>query len=248
MKKTTLSLLFTTVMLGTASISHASVSNVFVSGTLQNSVSGIGTANTYGNMMGGMSVTAHFSNGTASTSNWNNTLLGAGVSGSWALNVCGGCRTDDTGAWTLTNYSGLGVGITSVSLDGAPGNTVFDTDYLGVGTVGTINSSTGHNFSISSSNPSPLSATATFSDAVGVGGAAAVGDVYRRLSVDFSQTAVYGSLPGHSSTTSPTYVQFTIDTDNLKIAGDIQAVPVPAAVWLLMSGLAGLGFSAKRKK
>ncbi|NOU15464.1 MAG: VPLPA-CTERM sorting domain-containing protein [Methylococcaceae bacterium] len=39
-----------------------------------------------------------------------------------------------------------------------------------------------------------------------------------------------------------------IGVDNIKIAANVSAVPVPGAVWLLGSGLAGLVGLQRRKK
>jgi hypothetical protein len=93
--------------------------------------------NTNGNMMDGMLVTAYFSNGPSSTKAWADgvgTSGGVGNTSSWILEVGNDNRTDDTDDWRLTNFRTTAS--MRITMDGAPGNTVFDTDFLGAGTVG----------------------------------------------------------------------------------------------------------------
>lgn len=88
---------------------------------------------TYGNMMGGMRVTANFLDGSSQSLIWGATdSRSGGVFGNaWALTQSGNTYAPDNSspeaaAWILSNY---GSGITSLVIDAIPGNTVFDNLY-----------------------------------------------------------------------------------------------------------------------
>lgn len=177
---------------------------------------------TNGAMMDGMAVTANFIGGGSETLYWADTgAASGGVSGTgWGLSESG-----DTfgGYWSLSSS----VGISSIFIDAGVGNTVFDIDWVGYGTDG---SASGWTFQ----TDDPFDITATYSGEVSVGGAAAVGDLWRYLNLDFTQGFSGG-------------MRFIADTDNLLYAGDINPVPEPTGLLLLASGLLGLGFLRRRK-
>ena len=177
---------------------------------------------TNGAMMDGMAVTANFIGGGSETLYWADTgAASGGVSGTgWGLSESG-----DTfgGFWSLSSS----VGISSIFIDAGVGNTVFDIDWVGYGTDG---SASGWTFQ----TDDPFDITATYSGEVSVGGAAAVGDLWRYLNLDFTQGFSGG-------------MRFIADTDNLLYAGDINPVPEPTGLLLLASGLLGLGFLRRRK-
>lgn len=77
---------------------------------------------TYGNMMGGMRVTASFLDGTAQTAIWGATgkETGGAFGSGWSL-IQSGNSFDSP--WTLSNY---GQGMTSLVIDAIAGNALFD--------------------------------------------------------------------------------------------------------------------------
>lgn len=135
-------------------------------------------------------------------------------------------NTFNSDAWSLhSSY-----GITSLFLDAGAGDSVFDV-YNG-GYMGTDGSASGKTFSTSYSG----NITVTYSGIVSLDGQSAVGDLYRYMLIEFTGGAFTGQL------------SFSQDTDNLSISGDIEPVPLPAAVWLFGSGLVGLFGLSRRKR
>ncbi|TCV86727.1 VPLPA-CTERM sorting domain-containing protein [Sulfurirhabdus autotrophica] len=180
-------------------------------------VAGLTTFVTTGADMTGMTVHAYFENGIDQLQAWSSYGgTSGGVAGtSWGLSVTGDTYVNE---WSFTNTTGSK--LTKLELDGTNGSTVFDTDFGGL--VGTSNSSFGGDFwSVTSGY------TYSYANAVGIGGAAPVGDIYHKLNVNFAS-----GIAGNWT--------FAQDTDT------VSAVPVPAAVWLLGSGLLGMaGFARK---
>ncbi len=190
---------------------------------------------TMGNEMKGMLVTALFTDGSSQTAAWKAGLPLAGhASGSkWSLSEWG-----DTfsylfvdGIWNLENKSGKN--IRSLTLDGAPGNTVFDRTHPSIGTPG---SSLGKDFHAISS-PSGVNLNVTYRDAVALVGESPVGDLYRVLDIEFS---------GSSGLRSGKCFSFYADTDNA--CGLTPAIPLPAAAWTGLSMLGGLGILGRVRK
>ena len=217
----------------TSSVSAVTLSVSYDAGVL-NTTTAIPGGTTNGAQMAGMSVTAFFSGGTSQTGTWLATgPIAGGVTGvGWSL-----IESGDTflTSWTLNNTGGMP--LTRLLIDAGPGNTVFDT--IAVGSVfGTAGSNNGFSFSvISISAPDQNDViTATYRDAIALGGAAPAGDLFRRLDINF----VNGLSAGSN-------VVFRADTDN--ITGDLRPVrSVPDAMSTLF-GLAlvsGLMASAKR--
>ncbi len=187
---------------------------------------------TYGDMMDGMLVTAYFTNGLSEAQSWADIAAGAGgVSGTdWSLNVYGDTWNSD---WTLTS---TGAEIDYLLIEGGPGNTMFDTDYdptyIDLGTPGSAN---GYAFGNVRFSGADLDITATYSDLLGVGGAAPVGDLYLNLAIDFNEAFVNNSL------------RYRADADNSLFSGDINSVPEPASFQLVLLGILMLmGFARKK--
>src|SRR5262245_21071105 len=97
-------------------------------GTTQGT-SGILTPITTGATMGGMRVSAFFTDGSSETVSWTGLFLGFGgaFGTNWSLTESG---DTDTSSWSLTNSTGLGM--TRLVIDGGPGTTVFDRTFGGM--------------------------------------------------------------------------------------------------------------------
>lgn len=237
----------------------------------------VGVSNfvTTGADMAGMLVTVNFSGANPSqTVPWATTGANSGAAGgsigngAWSLGVSG-----DTGAttappssgsayaltgWTLTN-SADNVSITSVVLDGLPGNTVFDRDSTLVGPrpagnidfvgaeVGTPNSAFGidHRFfaesadnftvGVTYSNILQLSSSQSCSGGIFAGNTqTGCGDEWRTLRFSFDSGTFQRVGP-----TNATWV-FAQDTDNL-------GAPEPLTMGLMALGLIALFAYRKRR-
>lgn len=187
-----------------------------------------------GSSMTGMRLTASFDDNTTLTGTWgflSTDFFGAfyGVELGDRLRV----RHRDTDTffppyWNVRQLGGARV--TSLTFDGAPGNTVFDRSFgfLGLG-EGTPGSSLGTDFFAAFLGGT----TARYTNVVSVAPSAPAGDLYATLTVDFANP-----LPRAGAT-------FLLDTD--RVEGRIGVVPEPSTYALMGTGLAGLLVAARRR-
>lgn len=227
MKKQNLSKLLAFLVMVPA-VSFAGLISVnYVAGTVYNTTDLTGYQ-TSGDDMDGMLVKAIFSNGSSETETWADiTANSGGVNGTgWSLGLSGDSFTN---SWTLISETAL---INNLLILAGPGNTMFDV----LGTVGTINSANGWEFS-QTSLASDVDYTATYSNILGVGGDAPVGDLYLNLELDFASAFVGNTL------------RFRADTDNALYAGDIApSVPEPTTISFLSIGLLSMLGLVRRRK
>jgi hypothetical protein len=191
--------------------------------SIVDTIPGLAGSTTFGDDMDDMTVQANFADGTNEILSWADTGPGSGgVTGTnWSLTQSG--NTFTSLSWTFTNSTGSAV--LDLELNGAPGFTIFDTFFGGIGTPG---SGGGKDFDTNLLDDSFV--TATYSRAVAIGAAPAVGDIFHLLSVDFGSTGVSDS-------------SFNITQDT-----DTGLVPIPPALYLFGTGLLGLIGIARRKK
>jgi hypothetical protein len=192
------------------------------------SIPGLTGFQTTGAMMSGMSVRATFDGGLTEQLAWVTTgAASGGVTGTgWGLSLNG--DSFDT-AWNFSIASTAGPGqLTSLILDGAPGLTVFDTTNP---SFGTPDSAQGRDFVVQSGCSSCVG-TAVYSVPVAITPNGAVGDLFHRLTVSFTN----GTGPRADWT-------FLQDTDN---DSRLNQAPEPGSIALV--GLALLGLGAVRRR
>jgi hypothetical protein len=159
-----------------------------------------------------------------------------GILDDFDLTVSG--DTFDTNNWELdfsifslfNTYS-----LVSLALDGLAGNTVFDRTFGGGN--GTTGSESGKDFAGFSNWQGNI--TATYSNAVALGFAAPVGDLFGNFLLQFGN-GTYGQGLAENNN-----YKFSLDTDQVKQGGP-QPVPEPATLLLLGTGLIGAARMRRR--
>ncbi len=209
-----------------APTAHAAVTLVFDQSNIV-SIPGLTGFATNGAMMDGLGVTATFADGSSNALSWADTgATSGGVTSAnrWSLNQSGNTFSND---WFFSFLGGYASNLTNLVLNGVGNFTVFDTTNPNPGTPG---SAQGINFG----NLVPdADVTATYSNMVAIGAAAAVGDLFQTLSLDFGANGVGANF------------RFRQDTDN-----DLRAaqVPEPGTLVLLGLALAAVGATTRRRK
>ena len=188
--------------------------------------------------MAGMSVTAYFG-ASSETVSWAVTGAGAGsaVGSSWSINESG-----DTfgGSWNLA--SSTTQSMTRLVINGQPGDTMFD---VAIDSSGNILSGDGGSSGVHGTDGSALgwtfdtntniNMTATYRNAVALGAATPVGDLYTTLDMVFTDGLAIGAG-----------LSFISDTDSAETAGDITpSVPEPTT-FIIWSLLGAIGLTAGR--
>ncbi|WP_424964500.1 VPLPA-CTERM sorting domain-containing protein [Dinoroseobacter sp. S375] len=195
----------------------------------------IGGFATTGGDMDGMLVTGTFAGGASETLTFNGTGGTAGSTGAGSFSVALNGNSF-TSSWSVNVSSGL---LTSLQLQGAPGDTIFDVATSLAG-GSTENSENGRTFEETSNLSGAI--VATYSNNVALTGDAPVGDLYESLFIDLS-----GLAGGGLSSTQT--LAFRADTDNAAAGSSVvPAIPLPASFPLILAGLGALGLTRKRRK
>lgn len=188
---------------------------------------------TNGSQMHGMLVTTCFVTGVCEEISWDGTAgsasYGEARSSDWLLSVNGDTFNNPFTFETLNGDAA----VTSISLNGRPGNTLFDVILSPALSPG---SASGRPFALTGSNPDLANyiLNVHYTDRLAVGGTF-YGDLYTVMTIDFDGQAFNGSF------------NFITDTDNNDFDGgspiipvDPRPVPLPGTLLLFAAGLFGL--------
>ncbi|MBP7050011.1 MAG: hypothetical protein KBE65_03260 [Phycisphaerae bacterium] len=206
-----------------ASMTQASVTVVTSSANPQQTTA-VATYQTFGDTMDGLIVTV---NGTDSAV-WVDTgsQAGAATGTEWSLAESGD-TWELTSAWTLTSS----IGIASLMIDAGAGDTMFDIVY---GSYLTPNSADGRPFTLVDAGGYEGDLVVTYSGPVTLIGDSFYGDLYRYMTVAFSEEF------------SGTLI-FRTDTDNAYFPDDIEpTIPAPGA--LLLAGIGAAMLRSLRRR
>ena len=145
---------------------------------------------------------------------------------------------------TLTGFriDGLGDGAGFAAFDRNFGPTLTDTGTAGSAGGTTLFFNLGN---MSASLKREYAFTITYSNPIGLNGAAPVGDLYRSVQADI-RFFTFGGLPGTSNFGGTfSTLKFSTDIDTVTY---VAAVPEPEQGAMLLAGLLAVGFAARRRK
>lgn len=190
---------------------------------------------THGRHLGGMQLTASYLDGTTEDLVWQAYSGHGDVTGSGLYMFF---------AWDhfeLTTTKRL----TSLSMDAASGNAIFDIFTLEEGEDGnTTGTARGFSYRMRDAENLNGNVDVTYSNLMSLKGTEAQGDAYTHMLIDYSGLEGGGFLG---------YVEFATDMDSLAVAGDLNPVsvsnmPLPAGMPLLLAGLGVLGLYKRKRR
>jgi hypothetical protein len=225
MKRSTLRIGMAAVTLAVTGGAAAAVPVVSIgtSGAGAAVTAGLSGFTTLGDGMVGMRVTGYFADTTSEVLAWAATGAGAGgVSGGFSVAVSGDTFSAD---WVVSTRKTL----TGLLFEGQPGDTLFDRSLPAPGTAGSAN---GADFTYVGDQLDG-SIRVLYSRPLAVLPAPSLGDTWVNMLVELSGLDGGGLGAGQT-------LRFVQDTDNVALPGDIRPVPVPGALPLLGTALAGL--------
>lgn len=229
--------------------------STFETGTIY-TIPGIATSTTTGRSMEGMQVSWTLQDGTTGSGIWGPIT---GPSGP-AFGVTGGIWLYmDPDANTFSAEWGLRGSrsnrVHSLTLNGAPGRTLFDCAWTGTACTGP-GQPAGANFTGTPGSATGLSAQNSgssrnaifrYSNVVQIGSAPPVGDLFEQLTIDFTG--------GQSNVLGAEFYYFRVDTDNSvldqplpTVAAATTTVPEPGSLVLVTMGLGGLGIVSRHRR
>jgi hypothetical protein len=225
-------------LVGGASMGAAATISISQSAGTIYTTTGISPTITNGNNMDGMRVTAVISNGASVltlTRAWADSADPdtGGVTFTtpdFALSVMG--DTFEANNWLLDTSNAGDWRILSLAFDGSTAQTVFDRTFGG--SFGTPNSVSGRDFAGFSTFSGSIGAL--YSNLVGVGANAPVGDLFANVLLSFGDGSFANAL------TSGRQYHFSLDTDTAASA----LAPEPGSMLLLGTGLIALGAGLRR--
>jgi hypothetical protein len=236
----------------------------FAAGTYFNSP-GIASSTTTGSSMNGMLVTWTFVDGSSLSKTWGS--LGPAYSGVMSGSNLAVDTTANSNTFSGSFYleSWTFNPIRSVRFNGAPGRTVFDCAWngaacSGAGSSGGFNGTPGSLTGATATTTSTdylgrgVDVTFTFSNMVGINGAAPVGDLFEQLLVEFGGTGFGPFYKDDLYYSNSDYYDFLADTDNSDLTQPppaptpVSTVPEPDSYALLAMGLGSLAIVAHRRR
>ncbi len=230
------------VLAGVSSANAATIDVTRIANNPHESVYGLRAATgTDGRDLDGAVITAVYEDGTSEVITWEAVDYDRTLDG----------FADGEGVDLFMNYDALEVTanrrMSSLSFDLTGATTVFDSAY-GLFPFPDPNSTPGSSFGgafVFAQGGDGLLGTlgVEYSGIVNLAGAAAAGDLFTTMTLDFT-----GLLPGGFEG----FFSFYSDMDTMEVAGDLvpQLTPVPltSSMSFLLLGLAGLGLGARRRR